>query len=195
MGCASLVGTGNFYQPWSAANPNWDFEVQLVKLNSIGKCEDKAPIEWYVRNYWCECNPMINTSYCQALQAWIWSWRRKLMLTHCINQLYFTCKLQSISLSFFIHFWFFTALWPPSLVCIEAPSHPRQAVQVAPGAPAPPWAPVRTWRHGCNGRCRRSRRSSQSCASGETMSLEQAVLRCLNSQGRHYLITCCDFDC
>ena len=32
-GCASLVGTGNFYQPWSGANPNWDFEVQLVKLN------------------------------------------------------------------------------------------------------------------------------------------------------------------
>ena len=33
MGCASLVGTGNFYQPWSGANPNWDLEVQLVKLN------------------------------------------------------------------------------------------------------------------------------------------------------------------
>ena len=67
-----------------------------------------------------------------------------------------------------------------SLLNLEAHSHPRQAVQVAPGAPVPAAQTpgTRAWRHGCNGRCRPSRRSSLSCASA------------VNSQGKHLILRC-----
>ena len=107
-----------------------------------------------------------------ALQPWIWSsgWR-KVMLTH-INGY--------IELWYYIHIYICPYIISflhracanlhalhISLLNFEAHSHPRQAVQVAPGAPVPAAQTpgTRAWRHGCNGRCRPSRRSSPSCAS------------------------------
>ena len=210
MECASLVGTGNFYQPWSGANPNWDFEVQLVKLNSIGKFEDKAPTSsrWWFHpdlGKWSNLTNMFQLGWnhqrimvCQevlmqmqsnasqmpiALQPWIWSsgWR-KVMLTH-INgyiELWYYIYICPYIISFLHRAFANLHALHIYLLNLEAHSHPRQAVQVAPGAPVPAAQTpgTRAWRHGCNGRCRPSRRSSPSCASAVNSQDKHLILRC-----------------